>query len=302
MKARSISYNFKQGFQNIFYNKMFSFASVATMVASIFLFGIFYSILVNFEATIKNAESGVAVTVFFDEGISQERINEIGTEISRRPEVSEFNYISPEDAWENFKTQYFEGREELAEGFADDNPLANDASYEIYMNDISMQQTLVAFLESTEGIREVNQSEVAANTLSDLNRLVSAVSLAIVGVLIVIAIFLISNTVAVGINVHKDDIAIMKMIGAKDNFVRAPFIVEGVVIGFVGSAIPLGILYYLYGAIIRYVASKFSFLSNLITFQPVNDVFRILVPVALILGLGIGYLGSRITIHKHLRV
>ena len=97
-------------------------------------------------------------------------------------------------------------------------------------------------------------------------------------------------------------ILFMKMIGAKDNFVRAPFIVEGVVIGFVGSAIPLGILYYLYGAIIRYVASKFSFLSNLITFQPVNDVFRILVPVALILGLGIGYLGSRITIHKHLRV
>ena len=302
MKAQTISYIYKQGFRNIFNHKMSSFASTATMVACIFLFGIFYSMLVNFEATIKNAEAGVAITVFFDEGITEERIEEIGQELSLRPEVSEYNYISAEAAWESFKQEYFEGKEELAEGFADDNPLANDASYEIYLNDISMQSILVSFLEGLDGVREVHQSEVAANTLADLNRLISVVSLAIISVLVVAAIFLISNTVSAGVRARAGEIEIMKMIGAKDNFVRGPFIIEGVTIGLVGAIIPLIILYFLYGTVINYISDRFPFLENIIAFRPVNEVFTILVPVALVLGIGIGYIGSRFTLHKHLHV
>ena len=180
--------------------------------------------------------------------------------------------------------------------------LANDASYSIYMNDISMQQTLVTYLQSVDGIREVKQSAVVANTLTDFNKLIGYVSAGIIIILLGVAVFLISNTITVGISVRREEIGIMKLIGATDYFVRAPFVVEGIVIGLIGAAIPLGILYVLYGRIIDYIGEKFSFISNMMKFLPVDEVFHTLVPVALILGVGIGFIGSRITIRKHLKV
>lgn len=302
MRISTFFYTIKQGIANIWKNKMFSLASIATMTACIFLFGIFFIIVTNFQSMVKEAESGVAVTVLFDEGITEERIEEIGKLIGARVEVSHFEYTSPEEAWDSFKDIYFKGNEAVAESFANDNPLANSASYSIYMNDISMQKTLVTYLESVEGIRQVNQSETVANTLSDFNKLIGYISAGIILVLLGVAIFLISNTIMVGISVRKEEIAIMKLIGATDYFVRAPFTVEGVIIGLIGAAIPLGILYVLYGEIITYVAENFSFIGSMMNFLPAEEVFQTLMPVALILGVGIGYLGSRITARKHLRV
>lgn len=281
---------------------MFSLASVATMTACIFLFGLFFTIVSNFQSMVREAESGVAITVFFDEGISQERIDEIGELIGERAEVSNYVFTSADEAWENYKEIYFEGNEAAAESFAGDNPLANSASYSIYMNDISMQEALVTYLESVDGIRQVNRSEVVANTLTDFNKLISYISGGIILILFGVAIFLISNTITVGISVRKEEIAIMKLIGATDYFVRAPFVVEGIVIGLIGAAIPLGILYVLYDKIIVYIGEKFSFIGSMMNFLPADEVFRTLVPVALILGVGIGFIGSRITIIKHLRV
>ena len=116
------------------------------------------------------------------------------------------------------------------------------------------------------------------------------------------AVFLISNTITVGISVRREEIGIMKLIGATDYFVACTIVVEGIVIGLIGAAIPLGILYVLYGRIIDYIGEKFSFISNMMKFLPVDEVFHTLVPVALILGVGIGFIGSRITIRKHLKV
>ena len=281
---------------------MFSLASIATMTACIFLFGLFFIIVSNFQSMVKEAESGVAVTVLFEEGITEERIEEIGELIRARVEVSRIEYTSPEEAWESFKDIYFEGNEAMAESFANDNPLANSASYSIYMNDISMQKTLVTYLNSVEGIRQVNQSETVANTLSDFNKLIGYISAGIILILLGVAIFLISNTIMVGISVRKEEIAIMKLIGATDYIVRAPFVVEGVVIGLIGAAIPLGILYVLYGEIVTYVAENFSFIGGMMKFLPAEVVFNSLIPVGLILGVGIGYIGSHITTRKHLRV
>ena len=302
MRISTFFYTIKQGLKNIWKNKMFSLASIATMTACIFLFGLFYTIVTNFQSMVKDAESGVAVTVFFDEGISQDKIDEIGDLIRARAEVSNLEFVSADDAWDSFKQTYFEGNEAAAERFAGDNPLANDASYSIYMNDISMQQTLVTYLQSVDGIREVKQSAVVANTLTDFNKLIGYVSAGIIIILLGVAVFLISNTITVGISVRREEIGIMKLIGATDYFVRAPFVVEGIVIGLIGAAIPLGILYVLYGRIIDYIGEKFSFISNMMKFLPVDEVFHTLVPVALILGVGIGFIGSRITIRKHLKV
>lgn len=281
---------------------MFSLASIATMTACIFLFGLFFIIVTNFQSMVKEAESGVAVTVLFDEGITEDRIEEIGDLIRARVEVSRIEYTSPDEAWESFKDIYFEGNEAMAESFANDNPLANSASYAIYMNDISMQKTLVTYLNSVEGIRQVNQSEMVANTLSDFNQLIGYISAGIILILLGVAIFLISNTIMVGISVRKEEIAIMKLIGATDYIVRAPFVVEGVVIGLIGAAVPLGILYVLYGEIVIYVEENFSFIGSMMQFLTVEEVFSALIPVGLVLGVGIGYIGSHITTRKHLRV
>lgn len=302
MRISTFFYTIKQGLVNIWKNKMFSLASIATMTACIFLFGLFFAIVTNFQSMVKDAEAGVAVTVLFDPGISEQRIEEIGELVDERVEVSRYDYISADEAWESFRDIYFDGNEDAAASFAGDNPLANSASYAIYMNDISMQQTLVTYLESIEGVREVKQSEMVANTLTDFNALIGYISAGIILILLGVAVFLISNTITVGISVRREEIGIMKLIGATDYFVRAPFVVEGIVIGLVGAAIPLGILYVLYEKIILYIRDKFSFISNMMKFLSVDEVFHTLVPVALVLGVGIGFIGSFITIRKHLKV
>lgn len=301
MKIR-IGYIIRQGIRNIWTNKMFSIASIATMAACIFMFGMFYSLVTNFQHMVKDVESGVAVTVFFVEGTTEERIKEIGDEIGKRPEVSDYKYVTADEAWEEYQKEYFKGYEEAAAGWELDNPLENMSNYEIYMEDISKQGELVDFLKSLDGVGTVRQSETVANTLSDFNRLLSIVSAAIILILICVAVFLISNTVRTGITVRREEIGIMKLIGATDFFVRSPFIIEGILIGLIGSAIPLAILYLLYGNIIRYVGERFDFLSDMISFLPVNTVFHFLLPVGLILGIGIGYFGSRVTVHKHINV
>ena len=281
---------------------MFSLASIATMTACIFLFGLFYAIVTNFQAMVKDVEAGVAVTVFFDKDITEQRIEEIGELIGERVEVAKYEFVSAEEAWEEYKEIYFEGNEEAAASFAGDNPLANSASYSIYMNDVSMQSTLVTYLESIDGVREVKQSEMVANTLTDFNSLIGYISVGIILILLGVAVFLISNTITVGISVRREEIGIMKLIGATDYFVRAPFVVEGIVIGLIGAAIPLGILYVLYQRIVEYIGDKFSSIGSMVKFLSVDEVFHTLVPVALILGVGIGFIGSRITIRKHLKV
>ena len=302
MRISTFFYSIKQGIKNIWRNKMFSLASMATMAACIFLFGLFFAIVTNFQSMVKDAEEGVAVTVLFDDDITPQHIAEIGDRIKERPEVSAYNFKSAEDAWAEFSQIYFEGNEELAEGFGDDNPLQKSESYEIYLNDVSMQDTLVAYLENLDGVREVRRSEIVANTLSDFNRLIGYVSAGIILILLCVAVFLISNTVTVGIAVRKEEIGIMKLIGATDYFVRAPFVVEGILIGLIGSAIPLVLLYGMYSRLIVYIMEKFNFLSSLMKFLPVHTVFRTLTPIALLLGVGIGFLGSFMTIRKHLKV
>ena len=130
MRISTFFYTIKQGFINIFRNKWFSLASIATISACLFLFGLFYSILMNVQNIVKTAQEGVSVTVFFDEGISDDRIQQIGDEIQKRPEVSKINFISADEAWDSFKEEYLG---EYADGFTE-NPLENSASYEIYLN------------------------------------------------------------------------------------------------------------------------------------------------------------------------
>ncbi len=284
---------------------MFSAASIATMTACIFLVGLFFSLLINFRYIVKNAEEGVAVTVLFEDGVDQATINSIGEQIKAYKGVTKVEYVSAEEAWDEWSKQYFGDTElesEMAEGFKNDNPLANSSSYSVYVDKIEHQDALVKYIEGLDGVREVNQLKGATQTLSSFNTLLTYISVAIILILLCVAVFLISNTVAIGISIRKEEIGIMKLIGATNFFVRAPFLIEGMIIGLIGAIIPLVLLFVMYKKVIEYVLTKFSMLSSVVQFMSVTQVFEVLTPVALILGMGIGLFGSVITIRKHLRV
>ena len=303
MRISTVGYSMKQGVKNIGRNKMFSLASIATMSACIFVFGVFFALVTNFNYIVKSAEEGVAITVFFDEGISQTQLDNIETELRSRDDVADVVYKSADEAWEEFKDDYLgESGKDLAEGFENDNPLANSDNFEVYMKDVSTQKDLVAFAENLDGVRKVNKSDIVANTLSSVNKLLAYASVVIIGILLIVSAFLISNMVTMGISVRREEIAIMKYIGAKDSFVRAPFVMEGVIIGLIGAVIPLTVLYFAYDRVINYVQTKFSLLNKILDFLPVTEVYKTLLPVGLALGVGIGFIGSFFTIRKHLRV
>lgn len=302
MKIRTFFYCLKQGFVNLKRNRLFTLASIGTITACIFLMGLFYAVLTNIQHIVKSAESNVKIEIFFDAEASETQKKDIGEKIKRRAEVATVVYTSPEQAWEEFKKQYFAEAPELAEGFADDNPLAKSDSYKVTLNDVSMQDVFVDFVEDLVGVRQVNYSESTAKTLTDFGKIVGFISASIILILLAVGIFLISNTIMIGITVRKEEIAIMKLMGAKDAFVRAPFLVEGIIIGIIGALIPMGALYLMYKRVIGYILEQFNGIESVMSLIPADEIFGVLVPVTLIIGGGIGIIGSRITIRKHLKV
>lgn len=302
MRISTFWYCLKQGIINICRNIWFSLASIATVSACIFLFCLFFSIVVNVQHVAKMAESTIGITVLFEEDLEEAQIKQIGSEIGARSEVNKMDFISAEEAWESFQEEYFEGNENLAEGFADDNPLAGSASYQIYLNDIADQDKMVTYLQGIEGVRKVNFSNSAAAGLSSFNKVIGLLSVAVIGVLLAVAIFLISNTINVAAAFRKTENQIMRLIGATNYMIRAPFVVEGSLIGLLGAVIPLVGMYYLYSRSVVYLVDKFQILSGIFQFLPVESIFPYMAVTAMVLGVGIGFFVSFFTIRKHLKV
>lgn len=303
MKINTFGYSVKQGFKNIHRNLLFSLASVGTIVACLFLFGIFYAIVLNLEHEIKSIEGSLTISVFFDEGIEEQQIMDIGNVLKEMENIDKITYVSAEKAWNAYIEDVYKGDKEYVDSvFGEDNPLANSSSYELTLKDISRQEDIVKQLEDISGIRKINSSDVTAKSLISIEKLVGYISIGVIGILLLVSLFLISNTVTIGISVRKEEIAIMKLIGAKDMFVRAPFLVEGVMIGLIGSIIPIGIVFFMYNALTEYLTEHFSIVANMVKFVPIGQVFAGMVPISLLIGVGIGFFGSWITTHKHLKV
>ena len=302
MRLSTFTYCLKEGMKNIGRNIWFSLASTAIISACIFLFCMFFALVANVQYMVKNAETTVGITVFFDENMAEADILAIGKEIAARKEIKETKYISAEEAWETFQKEYFKDAEELAEGFADDNPLAGSASYEIYLKDIADQDVIVSYLNTITGIRKINYSNDTASGLSTFNKMLGLISAVIIAILLAVAVFLISNTISTAAAFRKDENKIMRLIGATNFMIRAPFVVEGIIIGFAGAAIPLVSVYFLYRSAVEYMIEKFHIISNIIEFIPIDTIFPYMIAVAVALKVGIGSVGSFFTIRKHLKV
>ena len=183
MKISSVGYSFKQGVKNIRRNLLFSLASIGTIIACLFIFGLFYIVLVNFRAAIHKIENTISISVFFDEGISEEGMNLIGEQIKTRKEINTIDFISADQAWQEFSEQTYDDPEAARAAFGEDNPLAGSASYKITLNDASAQADFVQFLESIEGVRKVKSSAVTADSISAINAFVGYASFGIIIIL-----------------------------------------------------------------------------------------------------------------------
>ena len=300
MKIGTFFYTIGQGFKNLFRNKGYTLASIATISACLFLFGMFFSVLTNFRHMVLKAEEGVSVTAFFneDQGVTEEQILQLKVAIEEREEVASVEYITADEAWETFSEEYLG---EYKEGFLE-NPLEGDDHLVIYLADVAQQSELVDYLENLDIVREVNRSETVADMLSGANQLIFYASIAIIAVLLVVSLFLISNTIASGITSHQDEITIMKYIGATDFYVRAPYVFEGLIIGVLGSVIPLAFTHHVYVRAIEVIVGRFAMLAGLLDFIPVDTIFYYLIPVSIAMGVGLGFIGSILSVRKHLRV
>lgn len=307
MRPSTLWYTIRQGFRNIFRNKTYSLASVATIAACLFLFGVMYSVVLNFQHIVRVAEEGVCVTVFFDEDWINEtpedtvaaREQDIYALICNKKEwVSRARFVTADDAWQWYQDTYLD--EESASSFPT-NPLVGLENCEVYLTDVSHQAELVSWLEQIPEVGTIRQDTTLADTLGGVNMAVAYVSAAIILILFAVALFLISNTIIVGISVRQEEISIMKYIGATDFFVRAPFVIEGMLIGLIGSAIPMVALWLMYDRVIEFIRVKFAGLSDLLQFLDAPAVFNTLIPACLIIGVCIGFLGSFSAVRRHLK-
>ena len=297
-----LKYVLKTGFRNLGNKKLFTFASIITIASAVLIFCIFFIIAANIRGIIKEVETTVGIQVFFDQGLTEDEIQNIANNNFITDDVKSIRFKSSSEAWENFKKDYFDDKIELAEAFEDDNPLANSSSYEILLYDITKQYDYVNYLKTIDGVRQINYSNVLIDALTRINIGLSTFSMILVVLLLIIAMVLISNTITLSSQFRKKENEIMKLIGATNFMIRAPFVIEGFLIGIFGSALPVIIVSILYNYVMRIVAEKASFISNI--FRPIS-LMQIL-PQMAITSISLSCIScmmiSFITIRKHLKV
>lgn len=247
-------------------------------------------------------EQSVGISVFFEPGISTERKDQIGEEIKKKEDIATMRYVSAEEAWESYKKDVFQGNEELLEGFEGNNPLKESDSYEITLKEVKSYKQVVSHLETIDGVRKVRYSEGAAEGMTKINTMGTYLAGGIILILMAVSIFLVSNTVSIGVAVREEEISIMKLIGAANGFIKAPFRAEGMIIGILGSLIPTAIIFAGYEGIINWMNDKFHVVTVFMKFVPIQQIMLYLLPLALLVGIVIGLLGSSITIRKYLKV
>ncbi len=302
MSLRTLGYSFSKGLQNMFKNGWMSVISIMTIAVNVFVIIVFYTVVTNVDFMMTEFEKNIGVAVFFEKNTTEEQILEMKAKMEKRAEVYRVEYISAAEAWESFKNQYFGQREELLTGFGEDNPLAESASLQISLADISKQGTLVQVLKAENIVRYVRETRDVTYVVEAVNKLVTYISVGLLTILILLALFLISNTIRLAVTLRNEEIGIMRYIGARNMMIRGPFLVEGILIGLIGASIPLILFYYVYPDVVIQIQKSYAILSDYLIFLSRDRILQTLIPIALLSGAGIGYLGSRFTVGKYLKV
>ena len=297
MKYSVLGYLIGEGFRNVLKNKKSTAASLMIMCATMFVFGIFFLIGQNVQNVIKQVEEQQAMQVFIKPDATEQEITDLGTKIREIEYVNKAEYVTKEDALNTVKT-WLKDSQGLLDPYAKNNPFK--ASYVVTLTDLSKIQEVESKIALFEQVNNITVRNETINRLLDIANGIKTVSAVILVLLIFISIFIIANTIKLTVHARRKEISIMKYVGATNGFIRWPFMVEGIIIGVMSamfSVLVLGIVYnYITG---RAAGMAQTIQINLLQF---SDTFSLLILIYLVLGIGIGTIGSAISMKKYLEV
>ena len=295
MKNKNIGYLLKEGIRGIFLHGFMTFAAICVTVACLIIVGSFSLIMQNLDHMVSELEQQNQVLVYIDDSYTEAEAKSVGSEINLIPNVSNSEFMSKEQALDNFIEE--QDDPEIFAGLESDT-LRHRVVVTVE-NSEQMEKT-VADLEAIQGVAKVNAHLEIASGFTTVRNVLQIVSTAIIIVLLVVSLFIISNTVKLALYDRKEEIAIMKMVGATNGFIRIPFVIEGMVIGIVSAAVAFFAEWGLYDVL----SQKIRVIDTLQLFSaiPFQDVFGIMVAVYLAAGLFVGVFGSLMSIRKFLDV
>ena len=292
MKFRSIKYFFSEAFGGVIRNRLMS-------IASIFIVAISYFALTNVNYMLAQIEESIGIAVFLEDDVNSDKVLGINDALVAIDHVENVSYISPEEALDDLKESW--DAEEILSGFDEsNNPLSS--SFEVSLDDISYQEEVVDKIEQIDGVRNIRSSETETQFLVKINNFLSIFGSALIIVLAAISVVIITNTIKLSVFTRRTEISIMKYVGATDWFIRWPFVIEGIIIGIVGAAIPIIIAWPLYNKLVDVIYAQIPMVQNLVSFKFGIDIFSVLLPFALLFGALLGVIGSTISLRKHLNV
>ncbi|MCB6609820.1 permease-like cell division protein FtsX [[Clostridium] symbiosum] len=298
MSLKTFSYLCRLGFKNTWRNKVYTIASVVTMTVCIFLFGLFYLVVLNVNTAIRNTEKDVAVVIFFDDNVPAGRVDEIGELLRARPEVTNTVYTSSEEAWNTFRDTYYEG-ENLLEGvFEEDNPLEHSNNYKVFLKDVESQEKFVAYVGQLDGVRSVRNSADTVKAVLKIKNAISTITFGSVVVIVLTSVLLIYNTLAIGIAAQREKTQAMLLMGARDIFIKIPFIIEGLIMGIAGMVLPIVLLYFTYRWGTEFAVTQFHLFGEGIRLLPLPSVFPGVVRACAAVGILSGCLGSMLAMGR----
>lgn len=298
MRIKSIGYNVKECFKNLWRNRMMSVASISSVAATLLILGIIFVLIVNIAAMTQVAKDQFdTIQVYLDDELSISEIEDIGTGIFKLQGVKDVIFETKEEALEKMKLDWDQNGY-LLDGL-ESNPLPN--SYIVILDDINYSEYIVASIEDTAGIEEVKYYQEVIENIIKITDVIRRVGLFIMVVLIAISTFIISNTIKIAVHARRREINIMKYVGATNWFIRGPFLLEGIVLGLFGALISSVIIYFAYKYSYEAIMEQFyMFISAYLIRAQV--IIKDVVFLFVIIGSGIGALGSIASLRKHLKV
>ena len=298
MKHSIIGYLLGEGFRNVFHNKKSSGASLAIMCATMLIFGIFFMIIENINSAVKTIELQQGMQVFIQKDATDEQISQIGEQIKAINGVNTIKFISKEDAL-NYNREKL-GNPALFVGYDEENPFK--ASYLVTLTDLKLSSEVQENIYKLDNIASITSQDNTINNLVKIANGIKIVSIVVLSLLVIISIFIIANTIKLTVHARRKEISIMKYVGATDSFIRWPFIIEGIIIGIIAAIISLAVLGLAYNLIISKLGNSAVLAKIGMSLLSIADISTLLVIVYLVLGIGIGALGSTISMRKYLKV
>lgn len=298
MKYNVIGYFLSEGFRNVFKNKKSTFSCLGVMCATMLIFGLFFAIGKNINSAVRGLEEEQGMQVFMEYSASEEDINKLKEDLNKIEGVNSVTFVSKEEAY-NIMKERLGKNEKALRGFTPD---MFSVSYIVTLTDLSLNNQVYDAVKSLDTVREIQNKGDTIEMLSKIGSTIQFITFVIFAILILISLFIISNTIKLTVHARRKEISIMKYVGGTNGFIRTPFIIEGIIIGLLSGIISILIVGGGYNYIASGLAQSATWQKLSINLLSFGDMFGQIVLVYMLLGVGIGIIGSSISMRKYLEV